>query len=133
MSQIWLGSTGGAGNPPYVIEGSAVTEGAETVTAITLPMGAVPSARSVQVFVSCFEETTPAGGGYTLFGTFLTNGIVATEIGSEDTGFQESAELNDCDVTVHASANNIIVEVTGVADLTINWSARLEYLEVLES
>lgn len=124
---------GGGRNPPYIVEGSAVTEGAETVTAITLPMGDVPSSCSVQVFVSCFEETTPAGGGYTLFGTFLTNGTVATEIGSEDTGFQESAALNDCDVTVHASANNIIVEVTGVADLTINWSARLEYLEVLES
>lgn len=129
MSQQFSKSVSGAA-PSYIVEGNAQTVGATTEDAITLSMGSTPTTSSVKVVVSCFEETTPAGGGYTLFGVFTTDGSAATEIGTEDTGFQESAALADCDAEVHAVGNDIVVQVTGVAGLTINWSARLEYLEV---
>lgn len=129
MSQQFSKSVGG-GTPSFIVEGSAQTVGATTEDAITYPMGDVATTISVKVTVSCFEGTTPAGGGYTLFGVFLTDGSAASEIGSEDTGFQESAELAACEAEVHAVGNNIVVQVTGVAGLTINWTARLEFLSV---
>lgn len=107
--------------------GSAQTIGAVTADVITISLGATPSTFSIEARVAAFESGTPAGAGYKLFGAFITDGAAATLIGTVDQIVNEDAALAAADATFVTSGNDVILRVTGVALLTIEWDANAEY------
>jgi hypothetical protein len=75
--------------------------------------------------VKGFESTTPAGTGYNVYATLITDGITATLVGNQSV-FNESPALVAADAYFIASGNNAVLQVLGVALLTIDWSAESE-------
>jgi hypothetical protein len=112
---------------PGTISGSVTTTNASTVTCLTLPLGLVPGVYSVSGSVAGFIPAAGEGGGYFYQGVFRTDGTTATEIGGEFTSFQEDPAIAPGFVTVIASGNNAIVQVTGIAATTIDWVSNLTY------
>lgn len=102
--------------------GTATTIGAVTANVITVPLGAVAGTFQFEARVKGFESTTPAGAGYNVYGTFITDGATATLVGDQPI-FNESAALVAADAYFVASGNNAVLQVLGVVGLTINWSA----------
>lgn len=111
------------GSNTLLLEGDGQTIGAVTDDLITINMGATPSTYSLVVNVSVFESTTPAGAQYFLIGAARTDGVSATLVEIPDQTISEEAALvaADCDIVV--SGNSVIVRATGVALLTVDWSA----------
>lgn len=104
-------------------EGTGTTVGAVTADVITIPLGAVAGTYTIEARVAGFEATTPAGAGYQLVAMFRTTGAAATQIGITDRIANEEAALTACNADFIASANNIILRVTGTIGLTIDWKA----------
>lgn len=104
------------------LQGTGSTTGAVTADIITFSLGATPGVYAVEFRLSAFESTTPAGLGYSIFAAVRTTGAAASLIGTPDFIESEEAALVAADADIIASGNNIIVRVTGVAGLTINWS-----------
>lgn len=109
--------------------GTSSTSDATVTNIITLPMGATPGTFYVYGNVQAFNSTTPASAAYSFSGGYRTDGVTATELGTEfhDT-FQDPA-LTTSDIFLTPSGNNINVQVKGLA-LPINWNALLEYRKV---
>ena len=134
ITGVGLTSTGNPGTNTITFsldtaqEGTGTTVGAVTADIITIPLGATPAAFLIEVRVAYFESTGPAGGSNLIVGTARTTGAAATVVGTPDETFNEDASLGASDVDLIASANNIIVRVTGVAGLTINWRATSIYV-----
>lgn len=105
------------------LQGTTTTVGAVTGDAITFALGATPGTYAIEVRVAGFEATTPAGVGYSLFGSIRTTGAAGSIIGTVDRINNEDPALVTANATIIASANNAIIQVTGVAGLTLNWSA----------
>lgn len=103
--------------------GSVQTIGAVTGDIITIPMGATPSTYSLLVNVSVFNAATPAGAQYFIVGSARTDGANATLVGIPDLTINEEVALAAADCDVLVSGNDVIVRATGVALLTIEWSA----------
>ena len=120
-------SSGLAYSNEIYIEGTGQTTGAVTDDLITLDLGAVAGAYSVQVRVVGFESTTPAGCNYQIDGGARTTGAAATLIGQSQE-LNEEAALTSADVVLVVSGNDLIVRATGVAALTIDWRCSLQYV-----
>lgn len=105
------------------LQGNTTTVGAVTGNVVTFALGATPGTYAVEARISGFESITPAGVGYSLFGSIRTTGAAATIVGTVDRINNEEAALVAATATMIASGNNLIIQVTGVAGLTINWSA----------
>jgi hypothetical protein len=105
------------------LQGTATTAGATTADIVTFALGATPGTYSIEVRIAGFESTTPAGVGYSLFGSVRTTGAAASVVGTVDRINNEDAALTAATATIIASANNAIVQVTGVAGLSLNWNA----------
>jgi len=103
--------------------GTGTTVGATTANLITIPLGAVATTYAFEARIAGFESTTPAGVGYSIFGTLRTDGASATVIGTVDRITNEDPALNAANATIVASGNNAVIQVLGVAGLTINWRA----------
>jgi len=106
--------------------GTAQTVGAVTADVITFPMGAVAGTRAFDVTVAGFEATGPSGCGYSIIASVRTTGAAATSVPTPDITVNEDAALAAASATVVVAGNNAIVRVTGVAGLTIEWSATLQ-------
>jgi hypothetical protein len=104
------------------LTGTGTTVGAVTSNVITFPLGGVAGTFQFEARVKAYEATGPAGAGYNVYATFTTDGATATLVGDQDV-FNEDASLSTADAYFIASANNAILQVLGVAALTINWSA----------
>lgn len=111
-----------------ILNGSGSTVGATTADIITFALGATPKTYKFRFELVVFNSSTPAGGGYQINATARTTGgagaIVQVPDGDED----EEAALINADWDVIASANNIILRVTGAAGLTLNWVAQGYYI-----
>jgi len=106
-------------------KGTAQTIGAVTADLITVPLGAVAGTFQFEARVKAFEASNPAGAGYNLYGTFTTDGLAATLVGQQPI-FNEDAALSAADAYFVASGNNAVLQVLGVALLTIDWSGETE-------
>ncbi len=111
--------------------GTVTTADATLTTIITFPMGATPGAFYVYGNVQAFNSSTPAAGTYSFSGGFRTDGVTATELGTELHDEFEVPVLVSSDVFLSASGNNIILSVQGVAATNINWNALMEYRRVI--
>lgn len=108
-------------NPIYT--DTATTVDANTADVITIPMGVTPGTYIISVNVAGFEATTPAGVGVEVVGVVRTTGVACVLTGSPDEIYHSETALNAARATIVASGNNAIVQVLGVAGLTINWAA----------
>jgi hypothetical protein len=118
--------TTGAGNTLSIlltnrVQGSGSTVGAVTTDIITLVLS-IPGTYTFQVNISAFEDTTPAGAGYSIFGTVRTDGANAVLVGTPDKIVNEEAALSTGDANIVVSGNNAIVRVTGTVGLTTLWN-----------
>lgn len=107
--------------------GTVQTTDATPTDLITFDCGATAGVYTFSVEVSGYASVgagTPLGVGYTLVGTIRTDGAAATFIDQQVDAFEEGA-MSACAGTLTTSGNNAVVQVTGVAAYTINWSARL--------
>lgn len=103
--------------------GSQTTIGAVTADVITFSLGATPGCYKFHFEVTAFEDTTPAGLGYSIEASARTDGAAATIISTPDADEDEDVALNTADWDVIASGNNVILRVTGVAALDVNWKS----------
>lgn len=114
-----------------MLSGTGQTIGAVTADIITIPLGAIPATFSLEVNVGAFEPTTPASSGTKIIGTVRTSGIAATLVGTPDITVNEDAALIASVVDIVVSANNAIVQVTGVGGLTVDWGAKCFFVKVV--
>lgn len=122
MSQVQQ-FNGGSITPPAFTY-TATTVGATTANLITIPLGGTPNTFQFEARVKGFNASTPASAGYNVFGTFRTDGVTATLVGNQDV-FSEDAALTTGDAYFVASGNNAVLQVLGVAALTINWTGQI--------
>ena len=127
-------STSGAGNTLTItltdtsVSGTGQTIGAVTADIITFPLGATAGTYTFDINVASFEPTTPAGAGYGIVASVRTTGAAAVLVPNQAIDELEEAALIAADALVTVSGNNMIVRVTGVAGLTIDWKATAEYV-----
>ena len=110
--------------------GQVTTSDASVTPIITFSLGASSAVYSVTGIVTARVPATGDGGSYDFSSAFKTNGVTATEIGSEYPTVFEDASLMAADITVVASGNNLVLNVIGVAATTINWDAYLTFRKV---
>jgi hypothetical protein len=106
-------------------KGTATTVGATTQNLITVPLGVVAGTFQFEARVKAFEAGTPAAAGYNIYATFRTDGASATLVGEQPI-FNEDAALSTADAYFVASGNNAVLQVLGVALLTIDWVGETE-------
>ncbi len=104
------------------LQGTGTTVGATTADLVTFSLGATPGAYNFELKVVGFDAVTPSGTGYTILGTMRTSGAAATLVGTPDETVIEDAAMITSDVDMVASGNNLIIRVTGVVGLSINWN-----------
>ncbi len=111
--------------------GLVTTTDATLTTLITLPLGATPGTFYVYGNVQAFNSATPSSGAYSFSGGFRTDGITATELGTEMHDEFEDPVLVTADIFISSTGNNILLSVQGVAATSINWGALMEYRRVI--
>lgn len=111
--------------------GTGQTVGAVTADLVTIALGATPTTYSFDVLVAGFESTTPAGVGYTILASVRTTGAAAVIVATNTNIAKEEAALATAACDLIVSGNNVIIQATGVAALTIDWKARVNYISVI--
>jgi len=109
---------------------TVTTVDATLTTIMTFAMAPVAGTYYVTGSVEAFTLTGPAGAAYSFSGGYLTNGVTATELGTEFHDTFQSVSFEPADIFLSASGNNVIVSVQGLAGTTIDWNAFLEYRQV---
>jgi len=111
---------------------TVTTLNATPTTLITFPLGATPGVFVFTIDVAAFDSTDVAGAGFTFWGTVRTTGAAATLCGTPDKvdNIEGSIAATTIDSNLIVSANNAIVQVTGIAAKTIDWRAVLTYVFV---
>ena len=112
------------------LRGSGTTVGATNTNLVIFALGATPATYIIDANFAGFEPTTPAGVGYSLFGSVRTDGATATLVGTPDKIKNEEAALAACDANIVVSGNNVILQVTGTAGLTVDWVVVATYVRV---
>ena len=112
------------------LQNTATVVGADTEDLITFDLGASPAVYRFQFHVTGRETTTGDGLGYDLFGSAKTDGAAVTKIKEVFQDADEDTDLEDAKLALVASGNNIILQVTGVEDTTISYSAVGTYVMV---
>ncbi len=112
------------------LQGTGSTIGAVTADLVTFSLGATPATYVIEANFCAFESTTPAGAGYSLFGTVRTTGAAASLVGTPDKINNENTALIPSTADIVVSGNNVILRVTGTALLTVNWAVVGYYVRV---
>jgi hypothetical protein len=113
------------------LTGQLTTADATPTSIITLAMGAQDAVYSVQGFVTALRSDTGEGASYDFMGCFKTDGATCSEVGTDYPTTFEDAGLAAADLLVECSANNIILEVIGIAGVNVSWDAFLTYRRVV--
>lgn len=111
--------------------GQVTTTDATPTTIITLPLENVPSVYSLTGITSLIIPSNGDGASYFFDAAIKTDGITATEVGSEYPTTFEDASLALADILVVVSGNSVILQVVGVAATTIRWDAILTFRRVI--
>lgn len=129
-----------AGNPPgtgltnevsvYLtnrVTGAVTTTNATPTTLVSLSLGATPGVYYVTGDIVAYDVTDAAGAAYSFSGAAQTDGVTATEIGSDEKDVFEAAAMLTADFNIGVTGNSAFLEVIGIAGKTIDWSALLTY------
>ena len=111
--------------------GTVTTTDATLTTIITFSMGATPATFYIYGNIQAFNASTPSSGAYSFSGGYRTDGATATELGVEFHDEFEDVVLVSSDVFLNTSGNNVLLQVQGVAGLSLNWNALVEYRKVI--
>jgi len=109
------------------IQGTGQTIGAVTDDIITFDLGGSAGVYTFEVRVSAFDSGTPSGAGFQIFGTARTDGATATLVGVPDVVSNKEATLAGTLCTLVVSGNDAIIRATGVAAVTVDWLADMDY------
>lgn len=91
--------------------------------------GAVNGTYIFKIQAAAFDSTNTQGNGYEITGVVRTDGsTTATLVGTPDKIVNEETTAADLNLVV--SGNNAIVQATGVAATTIDYTVLLEYVYV---
>lgn len=112
------------------LQGTSATTGATTTPIITFSLGTTPATFVIDANIAAFNASTPAGAGYSLFGTVRTNGTTAFLVGTPDKINNEDAAMVPCASDITVSGNNVIISGTGATGLSIDWLAVATYVTV---
>lgn len=109
----------------------AQTTDATLTTIATFPLSSTTNTTySMSGIFTARNTATNDSGSYDFYAAFKTNGVSATEVGTEyPTTFEDSALANS-DIFVVASGNNVLFQVQGIA-ATINWDLEMTYRQVI--
>lgn len=122
------------GSPNVRIEnylsGTGTSVNAAPADLVTFPLGGVAACYRFNFDIVGRDTTTGNGVGYTLQGTAKTNGTVATIIAVPFSDDDENPTLIDADISLVATANNVILRVIGVTGQTIAYKAVGKYTVV---
>lgn len=110
--------------------GNTTGVGVTTVDLITFSLLLIPATFVIDANICAFNASTPAGAGYSIFGTARTTGGAASLVGTPDKINNEDAVMTGAAVDYVVSGNNLIIRGTGVNGLSINWSAVATYVMV---
>lgn len=106
------------------IRDEGITTDGTTVTPILTQATATDTTLTVQVIVAGFSDANDSYGAY---GTIVVNNTAGTARVVDTTDFitNSDASLSGAEITVTVSGADFIVNATGVAATTINWTVAL--------
>lgn len=108
--------------------GTGTTMGSGTKDLFTQDLGSTPGNYNFQCYVTGFNSSTPAGCSFTIFGSIRTDGNASAIVGIQDKIQDKEIALNNVDVDILASVNNVILRVTNNTVLNINWKVLANYI-----
>lgn len=115
------------------LQGTVTTANATPTTVISFPLGATPGLYTFDVQIAGYDTTDAEGVGYFISGSVRTTGAAAVVIGTPDKVVNEEAspvDLTPCDANLTVSANNALIQVTGIAAKNIDWNCVATYVFV---
>lgn len=127
MSQFFLGED--TSSDPLPFADTATTTDATPTTITTLALTAAGT-YSIEAKIAAYNTTDGTGAGYKIFTTAVSDGATAIKLGTEDKITNEQSGMTACDVSVTTSGANVLIQVTGIAGKTINWSCVGSYVFV---
>ena len=108
------------------IQGTTTTTGVQTLPIISFTPTDIGT-YSIECRIASFNETTPLGAGYSLFGTIRYDGIDSYLCGTPDKIINEEGAMTLCNANLVAQGlgggSIVTITGTGYALQTINWSA----------
>jgi hypothetical protein len=80
-------------------------------------------------FISCYNVTDQLSAAYSFEGCARTDGSSGFLIGNSTNpeNVYEDTGMEDCEINISISGNDLIVQVTGLASKTINWEMNFKY------
>jgi hypothetical protein len=111
---------------------ATVTTPDATLTTIqTFDLGATPGIYYIYGNIQCFKSgMSPAGGAFSYSGGYRTDGATAVELGREFHDDFKDSVLNTADIFLDVSGNDVLLQVQGVDDTTLEWNSLLEFRQV---
>lgn len=110
--------------------GTGTSTNASVVDLVTLPLAATAASYRFRFDVTGRETTTGATVGYTFFASAKTTGLAATIVSTPFVDNDEDASVVTAQIDMVSSGNSVILQVTGVAALTIAYKAVGTYVVV---
>ncbi len=110
--------------------GQVTTTDATLTTIISFPLGGANTVYSATGTVTAISTATGDGASYDFSTAVKTNGVTATEIGSEYPTEFSDASIITSDIFVNVSGNNMLLQVQGVVATTIHWDAYFTFRQV---
>lgn len=107
--------------------GTVTTTDATPTTLLSVALGSGAGTYIAEGNVIAFNTTDTASGAYTFRGAARSDTVTATELAIEGVDAWEEASMEDGDIEVAVSGNNLVVTVTGIAGRTINWNGFFNY------
>lgn len=107
--------------------GQVTTANATPTTILSFALGATPGVYYFRGSLQAYNTTDIAGGAYDFSAGARTTGAAGTELGTEYKDVFEEVAMTTADFNVTVSANNLVIEVIGIAAKTINWNIDLTY------
>ena len=130
---LGIQTDGGSGSDTLTIQltnrlqGGLSTNDATPTTIITFALGASPAVFTLDGFISAYNTTDSIGAGFFFSAAVRTDGATAFDLGNEFTSVFKETGMELATVSVGVSANNLIIQVTGIAAKTISWLAQATY------
>lgn len=104
------------------IQGTTITVGAVTGNIITF-IPTVIGVYSIELRIAAYNTTSTIGAGYSLFGAIRFDGINSNLCDTFDPIDNEEGTMSNTQIDVIVSGASVILQATGYALQTINWSA----------
>ncbi len=132
-------STSGSGSTititltDIIVRATCQTINAGTATFnVNIPIPTSNSSASIRANMAGYAKTAGTAIGGELIGAVRNVGGVLTVIGTPDLTRNNDVSLSAWNCTLTVSGTNALVQVTGVAGVTINWTAIIDFIIATE-